>query len=90
MNVLKVKKKYLGATTYIKGLGWLTIEPHHGELLAKHGRTQCIEGAKPAKKLTPLKEQTKKELQDKAKDHPDYNPKLTKEELIDLINDTTN
>lgn len=87
MANFKVKKKFIGSTVFVQGVGQITIKPEYAEMLAKHGRTELLEGIKPAAKLKPLKELTKKELQEKAKDHPEYSSKLNKEELIDLIND---
>jgi len=89
MANFKVKKKYLGATIFLKGLGQTTVEAHHGDLLAKHGKSFMLEGIKPAKKLKPLKEKTKKELTEQAKDLEGYSSDMTKDELIELINDTT-
>lgn len=90
MNNLKVKDEAIGVSTYIKGIGMITIHSGSADLLLKHGKYQFLKGVVPPKKLVALSDKSVKELTELAKDLNGYSKKMKKDELIALIRDTSN
>lgn len=82
---IKVKPEMIGATTVTKSLGRITIAERHADILAREGRYDLIDGIVPAKKLVALKDKTSKELNELAKDLPEYKTGMNKDDLIELI-----
>jgi len=89
MPKIKVKASAIGVSTNTEALGNITIAERHADILAREGKLEFLEGAKPAKKLVPVGEKSFKALREEAKDLPGFHLKLSKEELIALIDDTT-
>ena len=83
---MRIKQEHKGSSTYSKILGGLVkVEDKHLDLFLKEGRYDLIEGTPHPKKLQPIK--TMGELRKEAKGLEGYSNKLTKQELIDLINE---
>ena len=82
----RIKPEKIGSTTSTKSLGTIVIAERHTDILIREGRTDLIDGISSAKKLVPLKDKTLKELRKSAKGIEGYSLKLSKTELIDLIN----
>lgn len=96
MNKPTVKEKFIGATTFLKNLGKVTIRQDHAEILLREGHFDKLEGFKKPEMLKPikpkedsLKDKSIHELRKLAKGLEGYNLSLKKTELIVLIDAST-
>lgn len=58
MSEIKVKKESIGQAINISGIGLITIESDHGQMLLRRGMFEHLENYKPLEKFKP-KRQTK-------------------------------
>lgn len=83
---MKLKKSAIGTKTNTQNLGFITIKEKHLDILIREGRYEFIDGMIAPNKLVALEDKKVSELRELAKDLEGYTNKLTKQELLDLIN----